>query len=318
MLQLRVLMPQLDWRSCMVQPRSRRVKKKKNPLSTTSLALWPARDILSFRISLVAQMVKHLPVVREAWVQSQGCEDSLEREMATHSSTLAWKIPWMEEPGRLQSTGSQRVRHNWVTSLSFFQFLISEMNMIILFSHSFIHRYLLIFTAEMDYKESWVLKNWCFWTVVLEKTLESPLDCKEIKPVNPKGDQSWILIGRADAEAETPILWLPDVNNWLIGKAPDAGKDWRQEEKGTTEDEMVGWHHRLYGHEFEQVLGVGDGQGGLVCCSSWGHKELDTTERLNWTELSSTRHWAGNSTVSISDRVWWHFWGERDSYTTIL
>ena len=103
---------------------------------------------------------------------------------------------------------------------------------------------------ELDYKESWGLKNWCFWTVVLEKTLESPLDCKEIKPVNPKGSQSWILIGRTDAEAQTPILWPPDVKNWLIGKDPDAGKDWRQEEKGMTEDEMFGWHHTLNGHEF--------------------------------------------------------------------
>ena len=116
---------------------------------------------------------------------------------------------------------------------------------------------------SLDYKESWALKNWYFWTVVLEKTLESPLDCKEIQPVHPKGNQSWIFIGKTDAKAETPILWPPDVNNWLIGKDPDAGKDWRQEEKGTTEDEMVGWHHWLNGHEFEQAPGVGDGQGGL-------------------------------------------------------
>ena len=102
---------------------------------------------------------------------------------------------------------------------------------------------------ELDYKESWVLKNWCFWTVVLEKTLVSPLDCKELQPVHPKGNQSWIFTGRTDAE--TPILWLPDVKNWLIGKDPDAGKDWRQEEKGTIEDEMIGWHHQLNGHEFE-------------------------------------------------------------------
>ena len=104
---------------------------------------------------------------------------------------------------------------------------------------------------ELDYKESWVLKNWCFWTVVLEKTLESPLDCKEIQPVHPKENQSWIFIGRTDAEAETPILWPPDAKNWLTGKDPGAGKDWRQEEKGMTEDEMVGWHHWLNGHEFE-------------------------------------------------------------------
>ena len=104
---------------------------------------------------------------------------------------------------------------------------------------------------ELDYKESWALKKWCFWTVVLEKTLESPLDCKKIQPVHSKGDQSWVFIGRTDVEAETPILWPPDAKNWLLGKDPDAGKDWRQEEKGTTEDEMAGWHHRLNGHGFE-------------------------------------------------------------------
>ena len=104
---------------------------------------------------------------------------------------------------------------------------------------------------ELDYKESWAPNNWCFWTVVLEKTLESPLDCKEIQPVHPKGDQSWVFIGRTDAEVETPVLWPPDAKGWLIGKDPDAGEDWRQEEKGTTEDEMVGWHHQLNGHEFE-------------------------------------------------------------------
>ena len=125
--------------------------------------------------------------------------------------------------------------------------------------------------SELDYKESWAPKNWCFWAVMLEKTLESSLDCKKIKPVNPKGNQSWIFIGRTDAEAETRILWAPDVN-WLIGKDSDAGKDWRQEEKGTTEDEMVGWHHWLDGHEFEQDPGVGDGQGSLECCSPWGHR----------------------------------------------
>ena len=140
---------------------------------------------------------------------------------------------------------------------------------------------------ELDYKESWAPKNWCFWTVVLEKTLESPLDCKEIKLVNPKGNQSWIFIGRTDVEAETPVFWPPYVKSWLIGKDPDAGKDWRQEEKGMTEDKMVGWHHWLNGCEFEQALGFGDGQGSLVCCSPWGHKKSDTTEWLNWTELSS-------------------------------
>ena len=137
---------------------------------------------------------------------------------------------------------------------------------------------------ELDYTESWAPKNWCFWTVVLEKTLESPLGCKEIQPVHPKGDQSWVFIGRSDAEAETPIL-CHLMQSWLIGKDPNAGRDWGQEEKGTTEDEMAGWYHRLNGHEFGWTPGVGDGQGGLTCCDSWGHKELDTTERLNWTEL---------------------------------
>ena len=127
-------------------------------------------------------------------------------------------------------------------------------------------------------------KNWCFWTVMLEKTLESPLDCKEIQPVHPEGNQSWIFIGRTDAEVETPILWPPDEKNWLIGKDPDAGNDWRWEEKGMTEDEMVGWHHSLFGHEFEQALGVGDDQGSLVCCSPWVTKSR--TQLSDWTELN--------------------------------
>ena len=134
--------------------------------------------------------------------------------------------------------------------------------------------------VRVGLKESWAPKN---WTVVLEKTSESPLDWKEIKPVHPKRNQSWIVTGRTDAEAETPILWPPDVKNWLIGKDPDAGKDWRQE-KGMTKHEMVGWHHWLKGHESEQALGVGDGQGSLVWCSPWDRKGLDMTEQLNWTE----------------------------------
>ena len=125
-------------------------------------------------------------------------------------------------------------------------------------------------------------KNWCFWTVVLEKTLESPLDCKEIQPVHPKGVQPWVFFERNDAKAETPVLWLPHAKSWLIGKDSDAGKDRGQEEKGTTEDEMAGWHHRLDGREFEWTPGVGDGQGGLACCDSWGCKESDTTEQLIW------------------------------------
>ena len=136
---------------------------------------------------------------------------------------------------------------------------------------------------ELDCEEGWVSKNWCFWTVVLEKTLESPLGCKEIQPVHPKGDQSWMSIGRIDVEAETNTLatWCEELTHL---KNPDAGKDWGQEEKGTTEDEMVGCHYRLNGHGFGWTPGVGDGQGGLLCCGSWGCKESDTTERLNWTD----------------------------------
>ena len=150
---------------------------------------------------------------------------------------------------------------------------------------------------ELDCEEGWMLKNWCFWTVVLEKTLESPLDCKEIQPVHTKGDQSWVFFGRNDAEAETPVLWPPHAKYWLIEKDSDAGRDWGQEEKGTTEDEMAGWHHWLNAPEFEWAPGVGDGQGGLACWNSWGHKEWDTTEWLNWTELnwsiSSIKYWNG-------------------------
>ena len=139
---------------------------------------------------------------------------------------------------------------------------------------------------ELDYKESWVQKNWCFWTVVLEKTLESPLGCKEIQPVHPKGYQSWIFIGRTDAENEALILWPPNAKSWLIGKDPEAGKDWRWEEKGMTEDEMVGWHHRIDGHKFEKIPGDGEGQGNLASCSPWGCKESDVTEWLNNNSLT--------------------------------
>ena len=135
---------------------------------------------------------------------------------------------------------------------------------------------------ELGHKEGWVPKNWCFWTVMLEKTLESPLDCKGIKPVSLKGNQHWIFIGRTDAEAEAEalILWPPNAKSWLIRKDPDAWKEWRQEEAGTTEDEMVGWHYWLNGHEFDQALGDGEGQGSLACCSPQGCKESDMTERL--------------------------------------
>ena len=139
---------------------------------------------------------------------------------------------------------------------------------------------------ELNYKESWVMKNGCFWTVVLETTLENLLDCKEIQPVSSKGDQPWVFIGRTDAESEAPILWPPDAN-WLIGKDSDAGRDWEQEEKGMTEDEMAGWHHWLNGCESEWTPGVGDGQGGLACYDSWGRKESDTTEWLIWSDLNT-------------------------------
>ena len=139
---------------------------------------------------------------------------------------------------------------------------------------------------ELDCEEHWAPKNWCFWIVMLEKTLKSPLDCKEIQTVHPKGDQSWMFIGRTDAKAETAVLWPPHTKSWPIGKDSDAGMDWGQEEKGKTEDEMAGWYHQLEGHEFGWILGVGDGQGVLACCDSCDRNESDMTERLNWTELN--------------------------------
>ena len=143
---------------------------------------------------------------------------------------------------------------------------------------------------ELDYKESWALKNGCFWAVVLEKTLESSLNCKEIQSVQPKGNQYWVFIERTDAEAETPILWPRDAKSWLTGKDPDAGKVWRQEENGAIEDEMVGWYHQLDGHAFEKTLGVCDAavhaqkSRSLPCHSAWGQRESDTTDWLNWTD----------------------------------
>ena len=155
-----------------------------------------------------------------------------------------------------------------------------------------------IWMWELDWEENWAPKNWCFWTVVLEKTLKSPLDCKEIQPVHSEGDQPWDFFGRDDAKAETAVLWPPHAKCWLIGKDSDAGRDWRQEEKGTTEDEMAGWHHGLDGRESEWTPGDGDGQGGPACCDSWGRKESDTTERLNWTELNHFVH------VSLGYKGW--------------
>ena len=153
--------------------------------------------------------------------------------------------------------GSQRVRHDWVTELNWTT-LVSAF---------------------------WALNNWRFWTVVLEKTLESPLDCKEIQPVHSEGDQPWDFFGRSDAKAGTPVLCPPHAKSWLIGKDSDAGRDWGQEEKGTTKDEMAGWHHWLDGRESQWTPGVGEGQGGLACCDSWGRRESDTTERLIWSDL---------------------------------
>jgi len=147
---------------------------------------------------------------------------------------------------------------------------------------------------ELDCEESWVPKNWCFWTVVLECTLESPLDCKEIQPVHSKRDQSWVFIGRNDAKAEIPILWPPHMKSWLVRKDPDAGRNWGQEEKGTTEDEMAGWHHRLNGHEFEWTLGIGDGQGGLACCDHGFPKSqtrLSDWTELNWLQFEPTSYY---------------------------
>ena len=146
-----------------------------------------------------------------------------------------------------------------------------------------------IWMWELGHKENWVLKNWCFQTVVLQKTLESPLDRKKIKSVNPKENQPWILIGRTDAEAEAPILWPPDAKSWVTGKDPDAGKDWRQEKKWMTEDEMVWWHHQLNGYEFEQISGDGEGQGNLVCYSPWGCEESEMTVAEQWTTTNGKK-----------------------------
>ena len=155
---------------------------------------------------------------------------------------------------------------------------------------------------ELDHKEGWEAKNWCFQILVLEKTLESSLDCKEIKLVNPKGNQPWIFIGKTDTEAEVPVLWPPDAKSWLIGKDPDAGKDWEQEEKGVTEDQMVGWHHQLNEHEFEQALGDGEGQGSLVCYGLQGCKQLGTTEWLN--NNNQPRRAPGQRKYRMSPNEW--------------
>ena len=162
---------------------------------------------------------------------------------------------------------------------------------------------------ELDCEESWALKNWCFWTVVLEKTLESPLDCKEIQPVHSKGDQSWVFIGRLMLKLKLQYFGHLMRRGDSLEKTV-AGRDWGQEEKGTTEDEMVRWHHRFDGREFEWTPGVGDGQGGLACCNSWGRKESDTTERLNWTELT-WRDYASSRDKLKQDTIncgWLYLW----------
>ena len=264
--------------------------------------------------------------MQETRVPSLDWEDPLEKDMATHCSTLSWRIPWTEDPGGLQSMRSQRVGHDWIPNsrgrLNWPR-CSPVLRMIVCVENEIKRRLLLgreavtnldsvlssrdltlpakicmvkamVFSSrhawvwELDHKEGWAPKNWCFWTVVLEKTLESHLDCKEIQPVHPKGNQSWIFIGRTDAEAKTLILSPPDEKNRVIGKDPDGGKNWRREEKGMTEDEMVGWHPRLGGREFEQTLGLGDGQGGLACCSPRGHKDSDRKEWLN----NQTVYWA--------------------------
>ena len=163
---------------------------------------------------------------------------------------------------------------------------------------------------ELDHNEGWGPKNWCFWTVVLEETLESPLDCREVKPVHPKGNQSWIFIRRTDAEAEAPVLWPPNVKSWVIRKDPDAGKDWRQEENGMTEDEMVGWHHRLSQREFEQGPRDGEGQGSLACYNPLGHKKLDTTE---WLTATTTLFLFYNFYWGIVDLQYYMFKGKEGS-----
>ena len=176
---------------------------------------------------------------------------------------------------------------------------------------------------ELDCEEGWAPKNWCFWTVVLEKTLESPLDCKEIQVVHSEGDKPWDFFGRNDAKAETPVLWLPPAKSWLIGKDSDAGRDWGQEEKGTTEDEMAGWHHWLDARESEWTPGVCFGQGGMACCDSWGRKESDTTEQLIWSdqirsEASNRRmHWHTTPVLLPGESQGWgslvdcSLWGRR-------
>ena len=212
----------------------------------------------------MAQLVKNPPAMQETWVWSLGWGDPLGKGKVTYSSILAWRIPWT-----IQSMGSQRVGHD---SLPTKVHLVKAMVYpIVMYGYE---------SWTIEKAECWIIdafKMWCW---------RRRLKCLGLQgdpTINPKGNQSWIFIGRTDDEAETPILWPPDVKNWLIGKDPDAGRDWRWEEKGTTEDEMVGWQHWRDGHEFEQAPGAGEGQGGLVCCSPWGHRVRDDwATELNW------------------------------------
>ena len=227
--------------------------------------------------SLVAQTVKRLPPMQETQIQSLGWEDPLEKEMVTHSSILAWKIPWMEEPGRLHTVHGVTKSQTWLNNFTFRQYIKKQRHHFANkgpYSQSYGFSSSHVWTWRLDHKEGWTQKNWCLRILVLEKILESPLGNK-IKPVNPKGNQSQILTGRTDAEGEAPILWPPDVKSWFTGKDPDAGKDSGQEEGG--ERGWDGWmDHQLNGHEFKQTLGDSEGQGNLASCSPCGCKESDT------------------------------------------
>ena len=198
----------------------------------------------------MAQTVKNLPAMWEIQIWSLGQEHRLEKWMATHSSFLVWRSPWREEPGIIYLHFYKLLGRKVMTNLdSILKSRDITLPTKVRLVKAMVFPVVIYGLYLLDYKENWVPKNWCFWTVMLEKTFESPLDCKEIQPVHPKWDQSWALIVRTDVDAETPILWPPDGKNWLIWKDSDAGKDWRWE-KGPTEDEMVEWHHRLNGHEF--------------------------------------------------------------------